>query len=83
MPAVARVPIHIVVATVEAEAAGVVGTALVGRGTPIVAILTNVVKRRPVAVARSRKKDTIAIGSRYFTTLYAALGGPCPSAFIF
>ena len=83
MPVVAIVPMHTAVATVEEEAEGAESTALEGRGAPIVAVLTNVVTRRPAAVARSRKKDTIAIGSRYLIAVYTTLAGPCPSAFIF
>ena len=83
MPGVAIAPILIVVDIEEVEAAGMVGIALVGRGTPIEAEPTNVATRRPVAGARSRKKDTIAIGSRYLIAVYTTLGGPCPCAVIF
>ena len=83
MPVVATALRHPAAATEEAEIGGFVGTAPVGRGVPIVAVPTNVVTRRPVAVARSRKKDTITIGSRYFITVYTTLGGPCPSTFIY
>ena len=84
MPIVAIAPTkHIVAATVEVEAASAVVIALVGRRTPIVAALANVVVRRPVAVARSRKKNAVAVGAGNFMTVYATLGGPLPGAFVF
>ena len=82
MPVDGTVAIHIVVVTVEVEAVDTVGTALVGRGTPIVAAHTNVVTRRPVAEARSRKKNTVAIWSGRFVTVYSSLGGLSPSTVI-
>ena len=69
-------------ATAEFEVVGVVSIALVGRGAPIAAALTNDVTRRPAAEARSRKKDTIAIGTRYSIAIYATLSGPTPGTFI-
>ncbi|MBR3940489.1 MAG: hypothetical protein IKJ67_11035 [Bacteroidales bacterium] len=61
MPIVTKVPMRSMVATTKAECAGIVGIAFVGRGTPIAAVLTNIVTQRPVAVTRNRKKDTISV----------------------
>ncbi len=83
MPVVAIVPTHIVAATVEVEAVGAAGTAPAGRGTPIVAVLTNVVTRRPVTAARSRKKDTVAIRASYSVAVYTTLAYPTPGTFVF
>ena len=83
MPVEATVPIHIVAPTAEVKEVGDVSIALVGRGAPTAAVPTNAVTRRPVAVARSRKKDTVAIGSRYSIAVYATLACPCPSAFVY
>ena len=82
MPVVAIVPTHIVVATVEEEAVSAVVIALVGCRTPIVAVLANVVVRRPVVVAPSRKKNAVAVGAGHFAAVHAALGGPLPGAFV-
>ena len=84
MPVEAIRTIHKAEVSAEEEMASeVVSTVVVGRGTPIEAALTNADTRRPAAVARRRKKDTIAIRSSYFTAGYSALACPCPSASIF
>ena len=82
MPVAAIEPTRIVAASAEVEVVSVVVIALVGCRTPIAALLANVVVRRPVAVARSRKKNAVAVGAGHFITVYAALGGPLPGAFV-
>ena len=83
MPVDAIDPIHIAVATAEVEAVGMAGIAPVRRGTPIAAVLTNVVTRRPVTAARSRKKDTVAIRASYSVAVYTTLAYPTPGTFVF
>ena len=81
-PVAAIVPIHTAVATVEVEVVSAEVNALVGSRTPIGAEIANADTRRPVAVARSRKKYTIAVRTGYFHTIYTILCRPCPSAVI-
>ena len=75
MPVDAIATIYIAAATAEVEAVSAVVIdvviALVGCRTPIVAVvavLANAVERRPVAVARSRKKYTTTIRACYHIT---------------
>ena len=83
MPVVATAPTHIAAATKEVEEVSAAVIALVGRGTPIVAALANVIVRRTDAEARSRKKDTVAVRSGYFIASYTVLSNPFPGAFVY
>ena len=51
----------VVVATVEVEAARVADIAVVERTRPVVAVRAVTVEIAPVAVARSREEDTVAV----------------------
>lgn len=54
MPVVAVVPVHVVVATVEVQVVRVQSIAPVRRRTPIVAVVSGVVERRPVTPTGGR-----------------------------
>ena len=79
-------PIHVLVTIVEVEAVRAVVEVAVVRivrsRTPIDAVDSSVVERRPATVARSREKDALTIWSRYFVSYLAVLCNPFPSAFI-
>ena len=66
-----------------AEAIGVEGTALVGRRAPIVAALSNVVRRRTVTPTGSGKEDRFAVLAGYFVAVVTTLCRPCPCAFVY
>ena len=82
-PAVTDAPVHAVVGGIEAEAIGAVGIALVGRRAPIVAVLSNEVRRRPVTPTGSGNEDGLAVLAGDFVAVLAALCRPCPCAFGF
>ena len=82
MPVVAKVPTHIIASTAKAEVECVIVVTIVGHRNPIVAIIFNTVVRHIEIVARSRKKNTVAIWSGRFVTVYSSLGGLSPSAVI-
>ena len=75
-------PIHELTAATEVKAARAIAIDLVGRRTPIVAIVTIIEERSPVTAARSREKDTVAVGSSNLIALNAVLGSPLPCTFI-
>ena len=66
-------PVHEVVGGIEVEVIGVVGIALVGRRAPIVAVLSNVVRRRPVTPTGGGKEDGFAVLAGDFVAVMAAL----------
>lgn len=77
--ATVAVPVH--VDRTEVEAPRAVRVALVERRRPIVAAAADIVEKRDVAIARSGKKNGVAIGlACYLVTVYAILRGPRPSA---
>ena len=77
--AIAAAPVH--VARIEAEAPRAARVALVERRRPKVAAAADIVEIRAVAIARSGKKNGVAIGlACYLVTVYAILRGPRPSA---
>ena len=82
MTEVTVVPTHVLITAIEDKAVCVIANALVRRRTPIVSELSGEVERRPVTVARSRKKDTVAVGSSNLIALNAVLGSPLPCTFI-
>ena len=55
MTVVAIVPIPVMIIAIEVEVVSVVVIVLVRRRTPIVTVRTDIVRRRPVAIARSRR----------------------------
>ena len=78
-------PIHDLVTIVEVEAVRVVVVVVVvvRRRTPIVAIVTIIEERRPDTVARSRKKDAVAVWTSNIITINVMLFRPFPRAFIY
>ena len=77
-------PLREVVRRIEAEVKGAVGIALVGRRAPVVAAISNVVRRRPETIARGGKEDRLAISlTRYFIAVMATLCRPCPSTLVY
>ena len=62
----------------EEEVIGAVGTALVGRRAPIVAVLSNAVRRRPVTPTGGGKEDGFAVLAGDFVAVMATLCRPCP-----
>ena len=71
-------------ATVEEEAVGVIGIALVGRRTPIVAVLSSAVERRTEAVTRSRKEDgVVVLLANHLVAFLAVICSPCPCAVVY
>ena len=75
-------PVHEVVGGIEVEVIGVVGIALVGRRAPIVAVLSNVVRRRPVTPTGGGKEDGFAVLAGDFIAVMATLCRPCPGTLV-
>ena len=77
MTVLAIVDVEVVVTITEVQVVRVAG-AIVERTRPTVAAGTSVVEIFTFAVARSREKDTVAIGASDFVTSHTALRGPSP-----
>ena len=80
---VTAAPAHAVAGGIEAEDIDVAGTALEGRRAPVVAVLSNVVRRRPETTAGSGKEDGFAVLTGYFVAVMTALHSPRPSTLVY
>lgn len=79
--AIVAEPVH--AARIEAEAPRDVRDALVERRRPIVAVVADTAEIRAVAIARSGKKNGVAVRfACYLIAIDAVLCGPRPSAVI-
>ena len=71
-------PTRVVVRRIEEEVIGVVGIALAGRRTPVVAALSNEVRQRPFPPTGGGKEDGFAVLAGDFVAVMATLCRPCP-----
>ena len=83
MTVAATAVVHVLVTRVKVEAIRVVVDAVVRRRTPIEAVVTIIAERYPVTVARSRKKDAVAVRTSNIITINVMLFRPFPRAFIY
>ena len=70
------------IVTIEDEAVRAEAVVLARRRTPIVTDASSDAERRPVTVARSRKKDAVTIRAFYIIAVNSVLGCPCPCAVV-
>ena len=78
IPAVTAAPVHAIAATMEVKGISAPCVTLVGRRTPIEAVLPNEAERGVIAITRGRQKDAVAVRPGDLVPIMSPLAGPFP-----